>query len=110
MTRDSINPFMRQDGILNPDAIKATNVTVVGCGAIGRQIALQCAHIGIVNLTLIDPDVVSEENIGPQGWGEKEVGQPKVGALSVAIANAMPSQFPAPEGIVHTLHMHPEKV
>lgn len=55
---------------------------VVGVGAIGRQVALQLAAMGLPRLTLVDFDLVEPVNLGPQGWLEADLGQPKVNAAA----------------------------
>ncbi|MEX0774648.1 MAG: ThiF family adenylyltransferase [Phycisphaeraceae bacterium] len=54
--------------------------TVVGVGAIGRQVALQLAAIGVAWLQLIDPDTVEAVNLAPQGYLEDDLKRPKVQA------------------------------
>ena len=56
--------------------------TVIGVGAIGRQVALQLAAIGIPWLQLIDPDTVEESNIASQGYLEDDLGKLKVKATA----------------------------
>ena len=55
---------------------------VVGCGAIGTQVATQLAHAGIGAMTLIDFDKVSVENMGSQGFHETDLNKSKVAALA----------------------------
>jgi len=52
--------------------------TVIGVGAIGRQVALQLAAIGVPWLQLIDFDIVEEANLAAQGFLETDLGRPKV--------------------------------
>ena len=59
---------LRQRDIIPPPALAACHATVIGVGAIGRQVALQLAAIGIPKLTLIDFDVVEPVNLAPQGY------------------------------------------
>jgi sulfur carrier protein ThiS adenylyltransferase len=56
--------------------------TVIGVGAIGRQVALQLAAIGVPWLQLIDHDTVEEVNLAPQGYLETDLGRPKVEATA----------------------------
>ena len=50
--------FSRQKDIVPPDRLAACRATVIGVGAIGRQVALQLAAMGVPWLQLIDFDVV----------------------------------------------------
>jgi len=67
------------------------SATVIGVGAIGRQVALQLAAIGLPRLTLIDFDVVDTSNITTQGYPQQQLGQPKVTALRHSIAELDPT-------------------
>ncbi len=78
---DTGNRFARQDSLVPRDRITQTPATVIGVGAIGRQVAIQLASIGCMNIQLVDFDVVDETNITTQGYRRDEVGRPKVEAL-----------------------------
>ena len=66
-------------------------MTVIGVGAIGRQVALQLASIGVRRLQLIDFDRVDLTNITTQGYLQEDVGESKVLATSRAIARLDPN-------------------
>lgn len=83
MTNLLENRDIRQRELIPPDKLKTTEVTVVGVGAIGRQVALQLAAIGVPKIQLIDFDTVEEENLAPQGFRECEIGQKKTMAVKV---------------------------
>lgn len=81
---DSVPLSVRADRyshLLSPDKLAQAHVAVIGCGAVGRQAAIQLASMGIGRLTLVDFDVVSAENLGPQGWMPNQIGSSKVLAL-----------------------------
>lgn len=67
----------RQLGIIDPNILLQLHVMIVGVGAIGRQVAIQLASMGVGKLTLIDPDVVSVENMATQGFLEDQIGDEK---------------------------------
>lgn len=67
--------------IINPEQALQLKCTVVGCGAIGSQVAKQLAHMSVGKITLVDHDVVSMENMGSQGFRETDIGRTKVGAI-----------------------------
>jgi len=73
-----MNRYSRYEGILSPEKLRAQEVTVVGVGAIGRQVALQLATVGVGKLDLWDFDTVGEENLGTQGYRPDQVGKSKV--------------------------------
>jgi len=66
-------------------------VTVIGVGAIGRQVALQLASIGVRRLQLVDFDAVDLTNVTTQGYLAEDVGQLKVQATAAAIARLDPT-------------------
>lgn len=73
---------LRQRDIIPPDRLAGCQVTVVGVGAIGRQIALQLAAMGVPALELIDPDIVEPVNLACQGFLERDLCKPKVQATA----------------------------
>ena len=66
-------------------------VTVIGVGAIGRQVALQLAAIGVRRLQLVDFDVVDRTNVTTQGYYSGDFGVAKVQATKRAIGRLDPS-------------------
>ena len=72
----------RYQELLPIERLQHTPVTIIGTGAIGRQVALMLASMGVEHFTLFDPDVVSQENLGPQGFGPHWLGSLKVIAMS----------------------------
>ncbi|MBL6706202.1 MAG: ThiF family adenylyltransferase [Planctomycetaceae bacterium] len=80
------NPrLIRQQGLVPSDRFVDLTATVIGVGAIGRQVALQLAAIGVRLIQLIDFDTVDETNITTQGYAASDVGQLKVDATSAAV-------------------------
>jgi molybdopterin/thiamine biosynthesis adenylyltransferase len=65
--------LIRQQDLIPTDRLKNLTATVIGVGAIGRQVALQLAAIGVKSLHLIDFDVVDETNITTQGYAAEDV-------------------------------------
>jgi len=74
--------FSRQRDLVPPDRLAACKATVIGVGAIGRQVALQLAAMGISWLQLVDFDIVEESNLASQGYLEADLGKPKVEATA----------------------------
>ena len=72
--------YSRQRDIVPPDRLGACRATVIGVGAIGRQVALQLTAMGVPWLQLIDHDVVEESNLASQGYLEADLGRLKVEA------------------------------
>jgi tRNA A37 threonylcarbamoyladenosine dehydratase len=73
---------LRQREIVPPQRLTACQATVVGVGAIGRQVALQLAAMGTPWLQLIDPDIVEPVNLACQGYLEDDLGRSKVSATA----------------------------
>ena len=71
---------IRQRDLVPPERLRQCQVTVVGVGAIGRQVALQLAAIGVPWLQLVDPDTVEAPNLAAQGYLEDDMGRHKVHA------------------------------
>ncbi|HJN12552.1 MAG TPA: ThiF family adenylyltransferase [Pirellulaceae bacterium] len=82
MTEDR---FARQSELIPQDKINKLGATVIGVGAIGRQVAVQLASIGIPRLQLIDFDLVEPTNVTTQGYLHADCGAPKVEALETHI-------------------------
>lgn len=77
--------FVRQADLVPSARLFQEQVSVVGVGAIGRQVALQLAALGVRQLTLIDFDQVDLTNVTTQGYRQADIGQPKVMATSQAL-------------------------
>ena len=73
---------IRQRDIVPPEPLAACDVTIVGVGAVGRQVALQLAAIGVARMQLVDFDRVEVENLAPQGYFEADLGESKVEATA----------------------------
>lgn len=57
-------------------------ISIVGCGGTGSAVAEQLIRLGVRNLTLIDPDQLSESNLTRvYGSTASDVGRPKVEML-----------------------------
>jgi molybdopterin-synthase adenylyltransferase len=80
MTNDG--RYSRQRDIVPPDRIAACKATVIGVGAIGRQVALQLTAMGIPWLQFIDFDLVEKSNLASQGYLENDLAQLKVHATA----------------------------
>lgn len=80
--RDLADRDLRQRDIIPPQRLAACRATVVGVGAIGRQVALQLAAMGIPSIQLIDPDTVETVNLAAQGYLEEDLGRSKVSATA----------------------------
>jgi molybdopterin-synthase adenylyltransferase len=77
--------YERQRDLVPPNRLVGLTATIIGIGAIGRQIALQLAAIGVPRLQLIDFDRVEATNLASQGYFQADEGQLKVAATRRAV-------------------------
>jgi sulfur carrier protein ThiS adenylyltransferase len=83
MTSEKTNErYSRQKDIVPADRLADCKATVIGVGAIGRQVAIQLTAMGISWLQLIDFDTVEISNLASQGYMENDLGRPKVEATA----------------------------
>ncbi|MFN3929174.1 MAG: ThiF family adenylyltransferase [Thermoflexus sp.] len=66
-------------------------VGLIGGGRLGSTLAVALARNGVRGLVLVDPDRVELHNIGEgEGYGEDDLGRPKVEALARHLAETCP--------------------
>ena len=82
----------RQRSLVPPDRLAQLHVLVIGVGAIGRQVALQLACLGVSRLTLMDHDTVGVENLAVQGYWPSDLDQQKVQATGSLCQHILPEQ------------------
>lgn len=84
--------FERQHDLVPGDRLDEIKATVIGVGAIGRQVALQLAAIGCRRIQLVDFDVVEPTNVVTQGygWEDAEQRRHKVEATCLAVLRIDP--------------------
>ena len=74
--------YSRQEDIVPRQRILDCKATVIGVGAIGRQVAIQLTAVGVPYIQLIDFDVVEESNIASQGYLQDDLERYKVDATA----------------------------
>jgi len=87
---DSFDRFTRLAELVPIDKLSQLNVTVIGVGAIGRQVTLQLASLGARKLQLVDFDVVEASNITTQGYLHADLGLTKVEAAARSVRQIDP--------------------
>ena len=78
----STNYRIRQSGIIPEESLRGFKVGMIGCGAIGSQVANALARMGVSEFVLIDPDIVSHENISCQGFYPSDINRLKASVVS----------------------------
>lgn len=96
----AISTMSRQYGYLSlftpfaasaQDALRASHVAVVGAGGVGSVVLQQLMLAGIGRFTLIDPDVVGQDNLNRQVFfAMADVGMPKVEVLGREMTRLRP--------------------
>lgn len=86
----SVPRFERQAALVPRERLLELEVSVIGVGAIGRQVALQLAALGAGQLQLFDFDRVEPVNITTQGYLAANLGWTKVAATASAIRQIDP--------------------
>jgi molybdopterin-synthase adenylyltransferase len=82
--------FVRQRDLVPREKLQSLSASVIGVGAIGRQVALQLATLGGGHLQLVDFDLVEFSNITTQGYASNDIGRPKVEATAADILRLDP--------------------
>lgn len=83
--------FERQADLVPRDRLASRQATVIGVGAIGRQVALQLAALGVRRLQLFDFDRVEETNLTTQGYLRADLDRDKVDATADLIGQLDPT-------------------
>lgn len=77
----NVDHLTRQLSLI-PMATLNKPITIIGCGAIGSFAVLALAKMGLTDITVYDYDTVSIENMSNQGFRFRDIGVPKVHALT----------------------------
>lgn len=72
--------FWRHSGWVGPEDLTET-LHIIGCGAVGSNVALLAAKMGFSNFVLWDVDTVENHNLANQAFDVRHVGMPKTEAL-----------------------------
>lgn len=83
--------FSRQAALVPTQKLDQLPATIVGVGAVGRQVALQLAALGVRRLQLVDFDRVEATNVTTQGYAHTDIGRLKVEATAEAIQRVDPA-------------------
>ena len=90
-TETSADRFVRQQQLVPRDQLAGLRITVIGIGAIGRQVSLQLASIGVRQMQLVDFDTVELSNVTTQGYFVEDIGAAEVVSTARAVARIDPA-------------------
>lgn len=92
--------------------LDGARVAIVGCGAVGSQIAVAAAALGVRGLTLVDHELLAADNIHRHALGAADVNRLKVVALTERIEQRFPNSniVPRAERIEKVFENTPEIV
>lgn len=82
--------FARIQGLFDVEAFSNLRVLIAGAGSGGGQVALQLALSGVRHFSLVDKDVLEDENVIRHVCGIRYLGQRKVNALSDVLLDRNP--------------------
>jgi molybdopterin-synthase adenylyltransferase len=82
---------IRQAEIVPQDELERVAVVLVGCGAIGSWLGQFLAHLGVTWFLGVDPDHVTTENLGLQGYTRLHLHVAKVVALRQIVEEINPT-------------------
>ena len=82
--------FDRQEELVPRARMLPESATVIGVGAVGRQVALQLVALGIPSLQLIDTGTVNLADVTAEGFLSEDVCSPKVNAVGGLCHRAEP--------------------
>jgi molybdopterin/thiamine biosynthesis adenylyltransferase len=81
--------FLRHSAFVNPSSFPFP-IWIIGCGAVGSNLALMLARMGASSFVLVDFDSVEAHNLPNQAFAAKHVGVPKVDALREVLLDFNP--------------------
>lgn len=84
------DPFSRNSGLLEPEALLKSSVVIVGVGSIGSFVALELARAGVGSFLLVDDDILMVHNLSRHQCGMADVGRYKAEAVAERIAEFNP--------------------
>lgn len=82
--------FLRQSGWVTPSTFAMYAIHIVGCGAVGSNLALKLAKMGAQEFVLYDFDDVESHNLPNQAYFAEDIGKPKVDALERVLRSFNP--------------------
>ncbi|MCK9497843.1 MAG: ThiF family adenylyltransferase [Candidatus Colwellbacteria bacterium] len=107
MSQTKNQRYQRQKEVVNSKKWKHWRADIIGCGAVGRQVAVILATIGFPRLVLYDGQTVEEANLGAQGFAPPDLGKNKARAVADTLAPLLDEQG-TQEIVVMDRHFTPQ--
>ena len=85
-----------RDPALAGSGLEGAHIVMVGIGSLGSQVAAQLARAGVGRLTLIDPELLEDANVGRHVLGADELGRFKAQALCERLRCELPTLHVVP--------------
>jgi hypothetical protein len=82
--------FQRAAGFIGPEDLSEVVMVIIGCGAVGSNLAVIAAKMGFVNFDLWDPDIVEGHNLPNQAFEPEHISISKVEALAAVLQRFNP--------------------
>lgn len=79
--------FLHEQLATDLSQILDSNLVILGCGAIGANLAISLARRGFCKFWLADSDRIEEHNISTQPWNEFDIGKMKVHVLGATLGS-----------------------
>lgn len=76
---------------LDLDRLADQKVLLIGAGSLGSQVAMQLIHSGVTDLTIIDPDTLSDTNLGRHVLSADYLGCNKAIGMKHHLEKAIPT-------------------
>jgi len=70
--------------------LACSNVSILGCGGLGSNVAVMLVRSGVRRLTLVDFDTVAEDNLNRQHFFRDQIGALKTEALAETLTRITP--------------------
>ncbi len=91
LDRERHDRQVRAWGPKGQQSLAMVHAVIVGVGGTGSQVATQLAHLGVEQITMVDPDLVEETNLSRiLGSTPSDVGRPKVDVVAAAVHRINP--------------------
>lgn len=86
----NVPSFLRHNKLIGPHSFGQVEFVILGCGAVGSNVALGLAKLGVNYFDLWDHDDVEDYNLPNQAYSVQHIGMKKVDALKDVLTSFNP--------------------